>query len=199
MKIGVIGVQGAVSEHLEITRAAMERCGFTGSVEWVDRAEKLRGLDGIIIPGGESTTIGRLMQRTGMFERIREMGLGGVPIMGTCAGMILLAKVGDEQVKRTGQPLLGLVDMEIERNAFGRQRESFEVDLPVTILGGEPFRAVFIRAPAVRRVWGNAQVIARFNGRIVGVLQQNFLALAFHPELTADTRLHEYFLWMCKR
>jgi 5'-phosphate synthase pdxT subunit len=199
MRVGVVGLQGAVSEHIDATRAAMERMGVSGSVEWIDRPGRLREIDGVIIPGGESTTIGKLMERTGLLERVRELAKAGLPIMGTCAGMILLAKKGDEQVNRTRQPLLGLMDMEVERNAFGRQRESFEVDLRVSILEGGPFRAVFIRAPAVRRVWGSAQVIAQFNGRIVGVLQHAMLALAFHPELTPDTRIHEYFLQMCRR
>lgn len=199
MRIGVVGLQGAVSEHVEVTKAAMEKLGIRGDVLWVDERPKLEKLDGIIIPGGESTTIGKLMKRTGIFDRIRELGEGGTPIMGTCAGLILLAKEGDEQVKQTGQPLLGLMDMEIIRNAFGRQRESFETDLEVSILEGPPFRAVFIRAPAVRRVWGKAQPITRFNGRIVGVLQGNLLALAFHPELAEDTRIHEYFLRMCQK
>jgi len=197
LKICVIGLQGAVEEHMEMTRRTMEKMGLEGEVVWARGPEALAGCSGIIIPGGESTTIGRLMQNSGMLEAVRNLGLSGVPIFGTCAGMIMLAKKGDEQVERTGQPLLGLMDMEVVRNAFGRQRESFEVDLEIPILEGRPFRAVFIRAPAVKRVWGDARVVAEFNGRIVGVLQRNFLALAFHPELTDDTRLHEFFLKMC--
>jgi 5'-phosphate synthase pdxT subunit len=199
MKIGVIGLQGAVDEHLYATRAAMQALGIRGEVAWVSNLAQLAGIDGVIIPGGESTTIGKLMQRTGLFERVRELGLGGTPIFGTCAGMILLAKQGGEQVERTGQPLLGLMDMEVVRNAFGRQRESFETDLNIPLLGGAPFKAVFIRAPIARRVWGDARVIAEFNGRIVGVLHRSCLAVAFHPELTGDMRLHAYFLGMCKR
>jgi 5'-phosphate synthase pdxT subunit len=113
--------------------------------------------------------------------------------------MVLLAKKGDEQVRRTGQPILGLIDMAVVRNAFGRQRELFEADLEVPILGKEPFPGVFIRAPAVKEVWDGAEVIAEFQGKIVGVRQRNLIAVAFHPELASDTRLHELFLKMCKK
>lgn len=199
MKIGVIGLQGAVSEHIETAKRAMRKLGTQGEAIWVGRPERLDGLDGIIIPGGESTTIGKLMLTTGLFERVKQLAANGIPILGTCAGMIVLAKRGDEQVMRTGQPLLGLMDISVIRNAFGRQRESFEVDLEIPILGEAPYSAVFIRAPAVEEVWGNAQVLAEFQGKIVTVQQDSLIAVAFHPELTPDTRLHEYFLRMCQR
>jgi len=198
MRIGVIGLQGAVSEHLETTRRAMQKLGTKGEVIWVGRPEQLDDLDGIIIPGGESTTIGKLMLTTGLFEKVREKAVNGTPILGTCAGLIILAKRGDEQVVRTKQPLLGLMDIGVIRNAFGRQRESFETDLEIPVLGKEPLRAVFIRAPAVEEVWDDVQVLAKFQGKIVGVKQGNLIAVAFHPELTPDTRLHEYFLRMCQ-
>ena len=198
MKIGVVGLQGAVSEHLEATKRAMQKLGIKGDVIWVGRPEQIEGLDGIIIPGGESTTIGKLMVTTGLFEKIKQEAKRGTPILGTCAGLITLAKRGDEQITRTKQPLLGLMDISVTRNAFGRQRESFEVDLEIPVLGDEPLRAVFIRAPAVEEVWGNVQTLAKFGGKIVAVMQDNLLAVAFHPELTPDTRLHEYFLRMCR-
>ena len=198
MRIGVIGLQGAVSEHLETTRRAMQKLGTKGEVIWVGRPEQLDDLDGIIIPGGESTTIGKLMLTTSLFEKVRGKAANGIPILGTCAGLIILAKRGDEQVVRTKQPLLGLMDIGVIRNAFGRQRESFETDLEIPVLGKEPLRAVFIRAPAVEEVWGDVQVLAKFQGKIVGVKQGNLIAVAFHPELTPDTRLHEYFLRMCQ-
>jgi len=196
MKIGVIGLQGAVNEHIEATRRAMKKLGIQGEVIWVGRPAHLEGVDGVIIPGGESTTIGKLMQRTGTFERVKQLAGSGVPVLGTCTGLIVLAKRGDELVMRTGQPLLELMDIAVIRNAFGRQRESFEVNLKIPLLGEKPFRCVFIRAPAVKEVWGDAEVIAEFQGKIVGVHQRNMLAVAFHPELTPDTRLHEYFLRM---
>jgi len=199
MKIGVIGLQGAVSEHFGAMKRAMQKLGIKGEVIWVGRPEQLEGIDGIIIPGGESTTIGKLMLTTGLFEDVRRKAADGIPVLGTCAGLIILAKRGDEQVIRTKQPLLGLMDISVIRNAFGRQRESFEVDLEIPILGEEPLRAVFIRAPAVEEVWGDVQVLAKFQGKIVGVKQGNLIAVAFHPELTLDTRLHEYFLHMCQK
>jgi len=198
MKIGVIGLQGAVSEHLETTKRAMQKLGIKGEVIWAGRPEQLDDLDGIIIPGGESTTIGKLMFTTGLFEKVKQKAKNGIPILGTCAGLITLAKRGDEQVIRTKQPLLGLMDISVVRNAFGRQRESFEVDLEIPALGKEPLRCVFIRAPAVEEVWGGVEVLAKFQDKIVAVKQGNLIAVAFHPELTPDTRLHEYFLRMCQ-
>jgi len=199
MKMGIIGLQGAVSEHIEATKRAMRKLGIKGEVIWVGRPEQLESLDGIIIPGGESTTISKLMLTTGLLEKVRKKAADGIPILGTCAGLITLAKRGDEQVVRTKQPMLGLIDISVIRNAFGRQRESFETDLEIPILGKEPLRAVFIRAPAVEEVWSDVQVLAKFQDKIVAVKQGNIIAVAFHPELTPDTRLHEYFLRMCQQ
>ncbi|MGC8817371.1 MAG: pyridoxal 5'-phosphate synthase glutaminase subunit PdxT [Candidatus Hadarchaeum sp.] len=198
MRIGVIGLQGAVSEHIEAVRRALVASGQQGEAVWVARPEQLEGVDGIIIPGGESTTIGKLMKITEIFDAVKRLAESGVPLLGTCAGMVVLAKRGDEQVARTKQPLLGLMDIAVVRNAFGRQRESFEAELNIPILGEKPFPGVFIRAPVVKEVWGDAEVIAEFMGKIVGVKQRNMVAVAFHPELTTDTRLHEYFLRMCR-
>ena len=178
-------MQGAVSEHMHI----IEKLGHTPV--WMKGPGQLSQVSALIIPGGESTTISKLMVNTGLFERVRELGLGGFPIYGTCAGLILLAKKGDEQVGRTGQKLLGLMDMEIERNAFGRQRESFEKVIDVGPVG--QFPCVFIRAPSVKRVWGKCEIIAKFENRIVAAEQGNLLATSFHPELTEDSRIHEYF------
>jgi 5'-phosphate synthase pdxT subunit len=199
MKIGVIGLQGAVSEHIDATKRAMQKLGIKGEVVWAGRPEQLDDLDGIIIPGGESTTIGKLMLTTGIIEKVRKKAAKGTPIFGTCAGLITLAKHGDDQVVRTKQPLLSLMDIKVVRNAFGRQRESFETDLDIPILGKEPIRAVFIRAPAVEEVSGDVQVLAKFQDKIVAVKQENIIAVAFHSELTPDTRLHEYFLRMCQK
>jgi 5'-phosphate synthase pdxT subunit len=198
MKIGAVGLQGAISEHLEAVKQSMENLKITGEVVWIKKFQQLGGIDGIIIPGGESTTIGKLMLDAGLFDEVKRLGKGGLPILGTCAGLILLAKKGDEQIIRTRQPLLELMDMKVVRNAFGRQRESFEADLDIPILGEKPFRGVFIRAPAVERVWRNARVIAKFQGKIVGVQQRNLIAVAFHPELTHDLRLHKYFIQSCR-
>jgi len=199
MRIGVIGLQGAVSEHIDALKRAMHNLDIQGEATWVDRPEHLEGIEGIIIPGGESTTISKLMQFTDIFDRVKKLARSGTPILGTCAGLVVLAKRGDAQVSKTGQPLLGLIDVEVIRNAFGRQRESFEADVQVPILGEEPFRGVFIRAPAVKETWGEAKVIAEFMDKTVGVKQGNIIAVAFHPELTHDSRLHEYFLRMCQK
>jgi len=198
MKIGVVGLQGAISEHVEAVERAMKALGVEGEASWIRGAEEIDELDGVIIPGGESTTIGKLMTKGGLFQKVQERARSGMPVLGTCAGLILLAKEGDEQVERTGQPLLGLMDVKVMRNAFGRQRESFEVDLEIPALGEEPLRAVFIRAPAIERVWGEAKPLAKYQGKIVAAQQGKLVAMAFHPELTPDTRAHEYFLRLCE-
>jgi len=199
MKIGVVGLQGAISEHIGAVERAMKSLGVEGEASWIRGAEEIDKLDGVIIPGGESTTIGKLMTKGGLFQKIQERARSGMPVLGTCAGLILLAKEGDEQVERTGQPLLGLMDAKVTRNAFGRQRESFEVDLEIPALGERSFRAVFIRAPAIERVWGEAKPLADYQGKIVAAQQGKLVAMAFHPELTADTRAHEYFLRLCEK
>ena len=152
----------------------------------------LTGLDGLVIPGGESTTIGKLLETYALLEPIRDLGASGFPIWGTCAGLILLATdVGSPQ------PVLGLMDMTVERNAFGRQIDSFETDLAIDGLPGGAFHAVFIRAPIVTGVGESVEVLAKLDdGRIVAVRQDNLLGTAFHPELTADARLHSLFVDM---
>ncbi|MBO9361093.1 MAG: pyridoxal 5'-phosphate synthase glutaminase subunit PdxT [Thermoflexus sp.] len=188
MKIGVLGLQGDYLEHHQVLR----RLG----VETVDvrLPQHLEGVDGLIIPGGESTTIGALAERYGLMDPLRRMAEAGKPIWGTCAGMIFLAK----DVGRP-QPTLGLMDIQVQRNAFGRQIDSFEVDLEVPALARlgdpRPFHAVFIRAPLIEAVGPGAEVLARLeNGSIVAAQQGHLLATAFHPELTEDVRFHQYFL-----
>lgn len=180
MRIGVLDLQGAVREHM----GALEEAG--AEPRSVKRPADLAGLDGIVIPGGESTTIGMLMDEYGLRTPLLE----GIPIMGTCAGMILLAR----ELVEGDQPLLGLMDMQVARNAFGRQRESFESEVTVSALGAPPVNAVFIRAPYATRLGPSVQLLAQLDGRIVGARQGPYMALAFHPELTADRRLHRYFI-----
>ena len=189
MKIGVIAIQGDVEEHvvaLEETLAAKQE---KGEVVKIKHRGTLGSCDAIVIPGGESTTIGRLMEREGIFLEINETAGVGKPILGTCAGMVLLAKEGDEEVAKTGQPLLGLMGVKVKRNAFGRQRESFETLLQMSIFE-EPFHAVFIRAPAITQAAENVEVLATFDEHIVAAKQGNIIALSFHPELTEDRRIH---------
>ncbi|MCL5056417.1 MAG: pyridoxal 5'-phosphate synthase glutaminase subunit PdxT [Actinobacteria bacterium] len=186
MLIGVLALQGAFREHEKMLRA----CGEDMETRQVRLPGQLEGIDGLVIPGGESTTMGKLMIEFGLLEPIRELGDRGVPIFGTCAGLIMLAK----DIAGSEQPRLGLMDISVERNAFGRQVESFEDDLDIPAIGEEPFRAVFIRAPYILSVESSVQVLARFGEKIVFARQGRLLAAAFHPELTGDARVHRYFL-----
>lgn len=194
MKIGVVGFQGAIEEHIQATERAIKSLDIEGKAVWLKNRSQLSKVDGLIIPGGESTTIGRLMINSDIFEDIRELGEKGLPIFGTCAGLILLAEEGGDEIQKTDQPLLGLMDMKVRRNAFGRQKESFERELKIPALGDKPFPGVFIRAPAIEKVGENVKPLATYRNKIVAAEQNNLLAMAFHPELTSDTRCHEYFL-----
>ena len=183
MRIGVLALQGAFIEHIQM----LAQLGIE-AVE-VRLPAHLAGLDGLIIPGGESTTIGKLAASYGLIEPLR-LFAKAKPTWGTCAGMIFLAKdIGIDE-----QPILAAMDIRVNRNAFGRQIDSFETDLTIKGLGGEPFHAVFIRAPVVTQAGETVSVLARLDdGRIAAVRQGHLLATAFHPELTADLRLHAYF------
>jgi 5'-phosphate synthase pdxT subunit len=187
VKIGVLAVQGAFVEHKVIlTRIGVE------PVE-VRLPQHLDGLDGLIIPGGESTTIGQVAKQWGLLEPLRAFARSKRPLWGTCAGMILMAKEVVDSAP--GQPTLGLMDIVVRRNAFGRQVDSFEADLAIPALGERPFHAVFIRAPLVERTGNRVQVLAQLDdGAVVAARQGNLLATAFHPELTEDDRFHRYFL-----
>jgi 5'-phosphate synthase pdxT subunit len=160
----------------------------------VKRVSDLEGLAGLIIPGGESTTIGRLMDEYGFSSAVKERAAEGMAVWGTCAGLILMARDIKDGVP--GQPRLGLMDMVAVRNGFGRQVDSFEADLEVGDIGGRPFRGVFIRAPYVERVGDGVRILSEFDGRIVAVRQGRHLATAFHPELSDDSRFHRYFVKM---
>ncbi|WP_442602519.1 pyridoxal 5'-phosphate synthase glutaminase subunit PdxT [Paenibacillus sp. KN14-4R] len=187
MKIGVLALQGAVAEHIRL----IELAGAEGVI--VKKVEQLADIDGIILPGGESTTMGKLMHLYGFIDALRSFSDQGKPIFGTCAGMILLA----EEIAGQEQPHLGLMSMRVARNAFGRQRESFETDLPVVGIV-EPVRAVFIRAPLIEEFGAGVEVLATYNGQIVAARQGHLLAASFHPELTDDYAMHSYFLSMVK-
>src|SRR3989442_7405892 len=166
MRVGVIGVQGDVSEHVAALRAAMAKGGFGGDVVAVRRREDLEACHALTIPGGESTTIGKLLERTGLHEDIVRRAEGGMPVLGTCAGCILLAKEGDRQVEQTRTKLLGLMGIAVDRNTFGRQRESFETDLAVGGLHGA-FHGGFFPAPALTPAWGDCQGAAKVGGAVV--------------------------------
>ncbi len=186
MKIGVLALQGAFREHVE----ALRELGVE-AVE-VRLPRDLAGIDGLIIPGGESTTIGKLAVHYGLREAISRYAQQGRPLYGTCAGMIMLSKdIGRDQ------PLFGMMDIKVERNAYGRQLDSFETDIQVPALGDDPVPAVFIRAPRIESVGDDVDVLARLDdGTPVAARQGNMLVTAFHPELTPDLRFHRYFLAM---
>ena len=193
MNVGVLAVQGAVQEHLDILKKAMSGLDISGSPIGVRRLEDFQKVSALIIPGGESTTISKLLQKNSLFDPVRERAEEGMPIMGTCAGCILMAMEGDQAVAKTDTQLLSLMDMAVIRNAFGRQRESFEADLDILGFNGA-FRGAFIRAPAISRIWGGCSVLSTFEDSIVMARQGARFALAFHPELSGDTRIHEMFL-----
>jgi pyridoxal 5'-phosphate synthase pdxT subunit len=184
-RIGVLALQGDFREHV----AMLQRLGV--EVVEVRRREQLADLDGLIIPGGESTTIGKLAAKYDLLTPMRDMAQAGKPIWGTCAGMIVLAK----DIGPHNQPLVGVMDIHVQRNAFGRQVASFEVDLDVPVLGEPPLHAIFIRAPLIEAVEPEVEVLCQLeDGTIVAARQDNLLATAFHPELTGDDRFHRYFL-----
>jgi len=186
--IGVLALQGDVREHID---ALAESGARTRTVRL---AADLDGLDGLVIPGGESTTMSILAVRDRLLEPLRDFAGSGRPCFGSCAGLIFLADhVADG---RADQQTMGGLDVTALRNAFGRQVDSFETDLPVPVLGTEPFPAVFIRAPAITEVGPRVEVLASLEDRIVAVRQDNLLATAFHPELTDDSRFHRYFVGM---
>lgn len=187
MKIGVLALQGAVIEHVK----SLQQAG-ADEVITVKRKEELEGIDGLVLPGGESTTIGKLMNQYDLMEPIRQMAQDGTPMFGTCAGLILLAT----RIHGQDSVHLGLMDILVDRNSFGRQRESFETDLAIKGIEGEPYRAVFIRAPHIMEAGSRVEVLSSFQDRIVAARQGHLLGASFHPELTDDVRLHKYFLDM---
>jgi 5'-phosphate synthase pdxT subunit len=187
LKIGVLALQGAVAEHIR----SIERAGAEAIP--VKRVEQLGDIDGLIIPGGESTTIGKLMRKYDFMDAIRSFSSQGKPIFGTCAGLIVLA----ERIQGDEEAHLKLMDITVARNAFGRQRESFETDLKVVGID-EPVRAVFIRAPLILEVGEGVEVLSTYNDEIVTARQGHLLAASYHPELTDDYRLHAYFIEMVR-
>jgi 5'-phosphate synthase pdxT subunit len=193
LRIGVLGLQGDFEAHLKALHRAAEGLDLDVEGIIVKLPHHLSNLDGIILPGGESTTIGKLMELYGLKTPLQELISQGVPVWGTCAGLILLARETDNAL--AGQPLLASMDIRVCRNAFGSQRESFETDLSVPELGEAPFHAFFIRGPSVETVGPEVQVLARLDdGTIVAVRQGPLLGTAFHPEVAGDTRFHNYFL-----
>jgi 5'-phosphate synthase pdxT subunit len=192
--IGVLSIQGAVSEHIAAMNQALREEKVKGATILVRQRADIDRIDALILPGGESTTISRILVNTGMHEVIRKrMKKNDLPLMGTCAGCALLAKELTDSIGDV--VLLQAMDMQVERNAFGRQKESCERLIDIKGFS-TPFNAVFIRAPVITKVWGSCEVLSRLEKEIVMARQGNYLALSFHPELTKDLRVHRFFLQM---
>ncbi|MEG2173463.1 MAG: pyridoxal 5'-phosphate synthase glutaminase subunit PdxT [Desulfovibrionaceae bacterium] len=185
--VGVLALQGAFREHC----IALEACGAQALP--VRKPQDFMQVHALIIPGGESTTMGKLLHEWDLFEPIRQQGHAGMPIYGSCAGLILLCNTIDGYPE---QKCFGLLNASVQRNAFGRQKDSFETPLHIPVLGARPVHAVFIRAPIITRTGPEVDILARINNNIVAVQHNNILATSFHPELTKDRRIHEYFLKM---
>lgn len=194
-----MAIQGDVQENILSTKKALDDLGIDGTVTDVKTAEDVKKLDGLIIPGGESTTIGQLSLVNSSLRIIKEKIEGGMPVFGICAGMILLAKTANDRVVgKTNQPLLDLLEIKIERNSFGRQRESFEAEIAMDSISIPQFRGVFIRAPSVSELSSDVEVLSKFNEKIVAIKKGHIIGTSFHPELTSDVSLHKYFVNLVK-
>ena len=192
LKFGIIGIQGAISEHVNSMNKIFKKQNINGNISIIKSKNEINLIDALIIPGGESTTISKFLFKLGIYNkilnRIREKNL---PIMGTCAGCILLSSELSNNTKDI--KLLNAMDMKVIRNAFGRQKESFEKQIKFEMFN-KPFNAIFIRAPIIDKVWGNCKILGKINNNIIMTQQEIYLSLAFHPELSNDLRIHEYFL-----
>ena len=199
LQVGVLAIQGDVQENILSTKKALDDLGIEGTVTDVKTADDVEKLDGLIIPGGESTTIGQLSLVNSSLRVIKEKIEQGMPVFGICAGMILLSKTADDRVVgKTNQPLLDLLDVKLERNSFGRQKESFEAEIAMDSINIPQFRGVFIRAPSVSEINSDVEVLSKFHEKIVAIKKGNIIATSFHPELTKDVSLHKYFINLVK-
>ena len=197
--VGILALQGDVTENFMATMAALHDAGMDATVSQVKTPDQISKLDGLIIPGGESTMMGQLSMVNGAMNALKELIDGGTPVFGICAGMILLSKNSKDRVMgSTEQPLLDMLDVEIERNSFGRQKDSFQAEISLDPIGISSFQGVFIRAPAILTSGSNVEVLSKFNEKIIAVKQGNILATSFHPELTQDVSLHKHFVEMIK-
>ena len=197
--VGILALQGDVTENFMATMAALHDAGMDATVSQVKTPDQISKLDGLIIPGGESTMMGQLSMVNGAMNALKEIINGGTPVFGICAGMILLSKNSKDRVMgSTEQPLLDMLDVEIERNSFGRQKDSFQAEISLDPIGISSFQGVFIRAPAILTSGSNVEVLSKFNEKIIAVKQGNILATSFHPELTQNISLHKHFVEMIK-
>jgi pyridoxal 5'-phosphate synthase pdxT subunit len=195
INIGVLSLQGDVAENVLSTETAIKELGESGKVTEVKTPDQISRVDGLIIPGGESTMMGQISLINGSLKKIKEKIESGMPVFGICAGLILLSKKAkDRVIGETSQPLLDMLDVKVERNSFGRQRDSFESEISMESINIPKFHGVFIRAPAIAEVGNGVEVVSKFNEKIVVVKQGNILATAFHPELTSDVSMHKFFV-----
>jgi len=195
ISVGVLSIQGDVQENLLSAKAAVDELDIDATVSDVRTPEEISQLDGLIIPGGESTTIGQLSLVNGSLKVLKEKIQNGMPVLGICAGMIMLSNTANDRVVgKTDQPLLDIFDIKLERNSFGRQKESFESDVSLDSIDIPKFNGVFIRAPSVSDVGSDIEILSKFNDRIVAIKKGNVIGTAFHPELTEDISLHKYFI-----
>ncbi len=195
LNLGVLSIQGDVLENILSLKSALDALDIDGTVTSVKTPDELSKIDGLIIPGGESTTIGQLSMVNGLLKILKEKIEQGMPVLGICAGMILLSKtVQDKVVGKINQPLLNILDIKLERNSFGRQRESFESDISLNSIGIPSFNGIFIRAPSISDVGSNVEILSKFNEKIIAVKKNNVIGVAFHPELSSDISLHKYFV-----
>jgi 5'-phosphate synthase pdxT subunit len=201
INIGILALQGDIEENIVATRDAMSSLSLNAYTTPVRYQKELESVDGLIIPGGESTVIGNLLTlKSGIRTTLQKRLIQGMPAMGTCAGMIVMAKKAyDSVVGEMNQPLLGVLDIVVERNSFGRQNESFEANLPIDGFEGEDFRGVFIRAPSATKVGTNVKILGRFAEKVVAVQQGNIIGTSFHPELSGDLRFHKLLVALIMR
>tara|TARA_B100000949_G_scaffold234793_1_gene255050 strand:- start:2109 stop:2723 length:615 start_codon:yes stop_codon:yes gene_type:complete len=194
VNIGILGVQGDVEEHIASVESAFREITVDGIVSVIKYPDEINSINGLIIPGGESTSIGKLSNNDDFHSSIKKKITQGMPVLGTCAGLIFLSNHIVQNSSNTSQKLLGSLDIEIERNAFGRQRESFQSEFPIPKFGLDNFLGVFIRAPIIRNIGSNVEVIAKLDEDIIAVKQGNILATCFHPELSNNAIFHKYLI-----
>ena len=199
LKLGVLAIQGDVAENVSSLKNSISELNQDATVNVVKTPEEIAELDGLIIPGGESTTIGQLSLVNGSLKEIKQKVESGMPVLGICAGMVLLANnASDRVVGKIEQPLFDFLDVDLERNSFGRQRESFEANISLDSIGISNYNGVFIRAPTITTVSNDVEVLAKLNEKIVAIKKDNIIGTSFHPELTEDLAIHKYFVNLVK-
>ncbi|MHA1378055.1 MAG: pyridoxal 5'-phosphate synthase glutaminase subunit PdxT [Candidatus Helarchaeota archaeon] len=196
VNVGILALQGDTRFHEQILRKILKN---SEEIRLIKSAKDLEYVDGVIIPGGESTVIGVLSRRVGLYDALKNKIINGLPTLGTCAGLVFLAKmVYDKTVGKVNQPILGILDVDVERNSYGTQKESFEADLKIPKIGEEPFKGIFIRAPVIKNIGPNVEVMAKYHDDIIAVKQDRIIGVTFHPELGEDLRFHKMFIDLIK-